>query len=135
MIRWIRFNVVGAAGFAVQVVLLAALLRGGVHYLIATALAVEAAVVHNFVWHERWTWRDRMTGGRADRLWRFHLLNGVVSLIGNVALMWLLVGAFGVPVVPANGVAVLVCSTLNFAAGHKLVWVSGGSEDPPYQRE
>ena len=30
------------------------------HYLPATALAVEATtVLHSFVWHQRWTWRDR----------------------------------------------------------------------------
>ena len=25
----------------------------------ATALAVETAILTNFFWHERWTWRDR----------------------------------------------------------------------------
>ena len=30
-------------------------------YLFATAIAVEAAVVHNFVWHEQFTWADRVT--------------------------------------------------------------------------
>ncbi len=31
----------------------------GPHYLVATALAVEMAVLHNFFWHRRWTWADR----------------------------------------------------------------------------
>ena len=54
LLRWAKFNAVGAAGVAVQLGLLALLesvLR--LQYLVATALAVEAAVLHNFAWHER----------------------------------------------------------------------------------
>jgi putative flippase GtrA len=29
------------------------------NYLLATALAVETAVIHNFLWHQRFTWSDR----------------------------------------------------------------------------
>jgi putative flippase GtrA len=124
MRRWIRFNVVGFVGFGLQLLVLAALLRLGVHYLAATLIAVEAAVLQNFVWHENWTWRDRNAGsaGRAERLWRFHLLNGLVSVLGNLALMRLLVGELHVAPIPANLIAVLVCSCVNFAAGHRLIW-------------
>ncbi len=54
------FIAVGVAGFAVQIAVLLWLSTFW-HwpYPVATALAVEAAVLHNFVWHERWTWRDR----------------------------------------------------------------------------
>ena len=125
---WFRFNAVGLVGFAVQLFVLAGLLRVGLHYLVATALAVEAAVLQNFVWHERWTWRGR-TGidGSARRLWRFHVLNGLVSILGNLAMMRLLVGELGIPAVPANIAAVFVCSTLNFAAAHRLIWAAGKS--------
>lgn len=122
--RFLRFNGVGVAGFALQLGLLAALLFAGVHYLVATALAVEAAVLHNFAWHERWTWRDRPATGRSRlaRLWRFHALNGLVSLVGNVALMRVLVGAFGMPAIPANLIAVLACSLVNYLASDRLVF-------------
>ncbi len=59
--RWLAFNFVGAMGILVQI----GMLWGSppalhLRYLIATALAVEAAVLHNFFWHERWTWADRV---------------------------------------------------------------------------
>jgi putative flippase GtrA len=130
--QWIRFNAVGIIGFALQLVVLAGLLRFGVHYLTATFVAVEAAVLQNFIWHEQWTWRGRGgAAGRARRLWRFHVLNGLVSVAGNLAMMRLLVGALGVPVVTANVLAVAACSTLNFAVGGRLVWVTAGSDQPP----
>ena len=122
--RFIRFNSVGVAGFALQVGVLTVLLYFGLHYLIATALAVEAAVLHNFFWHERWTWRDRPADarGRLNRLWRFHALNGLVSLAGNVLLMRLFVGTLGVAPIPANLLAVLGCAVVNYFASDRLVF-------------
>jgi putative flippase GtrA len=126
-LRFIRFNSVGLAGFVLQLGVLALLLHAGVHYLVATALAVETAVLHNFLWHERWTWRDRpATGrGRLARLARFHALNGLVSLVGNVALMRLLVGTLGVPAIPANLLAVVACSLVNYVASDRIVFERG----------
>ena len=59
-------------------------------------------MLHNFVWHERWTWRDRAGGGPArllGRLARFHAGAGIVSLAGNVAITVALVEWLHVPVV------------------------------------
>src|SRR5262249_1450552 len=74
--RWLAFNAVGLIGAAVQITVLAALTHGAnLNYLVATALAVETAVLHNFIWHQRWTWRDRQPASNRDvftRLVRFH---------------------------------------------------------------
>jgi dolichol-phosphate mannosyltransferase len=122
--RFVRFNAVGVAGFALQLVMLWLLARGGVHYLAATALAVEAAILHNFAWHECWTWPDRPAGGRTRlaRLARFHAVNGAVSLAGNLLLMPVLVRGAGLPVLAANLVAVVVCAAVNFAGAERLVF-------------
>jgi putative flippase GtrA len=48
-VRWLRFNAVGALGICIQLAVLAFLRSGlGMNYLLATALAVEATVLHNF---------------------------------------------------------------------------------------
>jgi putative flippase GtrA len=122
--RFLRFNGVGVAGFALQITLLSVLVYLGVHYLVATALAVEAAVLHNFFWHERWTWADRPAGGRARliRLARFHALNGLVSLVGNLLLMRLFVGTFGIPAIPANLLSVLMCAAVNYFGSDRVVF-------------
>ena len=128
MNRWIIFNLVGAGGIAVQLGVLALLVRiFHWHYLAATAIAVEAAVLHNFVWHQRWTWRDRPAHSRHStlaRLIRFHLLNGAISLGGNLALMSLLAGVFHLDAVAANVVAIVACSLLNFTASEMVVFRS-----------
>jgi putative flippase GtrA len=124
-LRWLKFNLVGALGFVVQLVCLKLLLHFQMNYLAATALAVEIAVLHNFVWHERFTWKDRPGGGRERlmRLVRFHLGNGAFSVLGNIALMWLLVGRIHMRhLVLANGIAIAICSLLNFAIGEWFVF-------------
>ena len=124
MPRFLKFNGVGILGFVLQLGLLAVLMRFGMHYLAATAVAVELTVLHNFAWHERWTWRDRPAGaaGRWRRLWRFHATNGLVSLAGNLLIMRLLVGLFGMPAIPANLLSVLACALVNFTASDRFVF-------------
>ena len=120
--RWCKFSLVGAIGIGVQLGMLALLTAAGLHYLLATALAVEAAVLHNFAWHQNFTWRDR-EGGIVGRLARFHLSNGAISILGNMVLMRLLVGYFGLPPVPANVGSIAVCWLANFLAADRLVFL------------
>ena len=122
----LRFYAVGAVGIGVQLAALAIFKSGlGLGYLAATALAVEAAILHNFFWHERWTWADRtrsLPADRAGRLVRFHLTNGAVSILGNLALMQALAGRLHVPYLAANAIAIALCSLLNFLAADRLVF-------------
>lgn len=123
-LRWLKFNLVGLIGIGVQLGCLA-LLKTWMNYLAATALAVEVAVLHNFAWHERFTWKDRPGGTRERlmRLLRFHVGNGAVSILGNVGLMWLLVSRLHMKrVLVANAIAIAVCSFLNFALGEWFVF-------------
>ena len=118
LVRWCKFNLVGAMGMVVQLGALAVInhcLPG--HYLYASAAAMELALVHNFAWHLRYTWRDRRDGSRFAQFIRFHLSNGMVSLVGNLVLMKLLVGGAHLPVLASNGIAILCCSIVNFSLG------------------
>ena len=126
MIRFIKFQGVGALGIVVQLGVLTLLKRTtGLSTSWATALAVESAILHNFVWHERWTWSDRVgphREGMVKRLVRFHLANGALSLGGNLILMRLLVGAWSMNYAVANGVSITICSFLNFLASDRFVF-------------
>ena len=125
-LRWLKFNFVGALGVVVQLGALAVLVSVfRVNYLAATALAVELAVLHNFVWHERFTWKDRASLSRQQvlgRLLRFHLSNGLISLGGNLLLMRLLTGAWHINYMVANVASIAVLSLLNFTASHTFVF-------------
>jgi putative flippase GtrA len=122
--RFVRFNAVGAAGIGVQLSalwLLTGVVR--VHYFPATVGAVTLAVVHNFVWHRRWTWGDRPVDVHPIALFtRFAAANGAVSLAGNLAAMPVLVSVAGLTPVVANGVAIALTGLLNFWIGDAVVF-------------
>jgi len=132
--RAARFAWVGAGGFVVQVAALHAFAAAGLPYAFATALAVEVAILHNFLWHERWTWADRPPSGQAGlkassderlrRLIRFNGSTALVSIAGNVALMAFFVGRLHLPLMPANLLAVLTLSALNFLSADRLVFAT-----------
>jgi hypothetical protein len=83
--RWTRFIAIGFLGFLLQLTALALLTSGARWtWLPATLVSVELAVVHNFLWHARWTWRDR-PGALGASFVRFQLANGVASIAGNAA--------------------------------------------------
>lgn len=119
LIRWGRFNLVGGMGFAVQLGALAVFNQWWPgHYLAATAAALEVTLVHNFVWHLNYTWRDRRDHSAIlEQFWRFHLSNGLISMAGNLALMPVLVHGAHLPVVSSNAIAILCCSLVNFCLG------------------
>jgi putative flippase GtrA len=121
-VRWVKFNVVGAIGIGVQLAVLTTL-KSGLHlnYLPATALAVEAAVIHNYLWHERFTWADRM-GNSWLRFIKFNLSTGLFSILGNLILMKLLVGYGAMNYIPANLLTIATCSLVNFLASDRFVF-------------
>ena len=121
--RWLKFSAVGATGIAVQLLALALFLQvAGLHYLLATALAVELSVLHNFVWHSRWTWSDRNSTSKRTMLLRFNMTNGMLSIFGNLFFMWLLVGGAGLDPRVANVLTISICALANFILSDLVVF-------------
>jgi putative flippase GtrA len=126
--RWLRFNAVGAMGIFVQLFALTVFVGlFHINYLTATALAVELAVLHNFVWHERWTWLDRTLCFQGlklvfARLLHFNLSNGLISLVFNLLSMRLLVGYIHMGYLPANMLAIGSCGIANFLMSEFVVF-------------
>jgi dolichol-phosphate mannosyltransferase len=123
MKRWLKFNAVGAAGIVVQLGVLA-LLKGvlKIAYLTATAFAVEAAIVQNFFWHERFTWADRSHMRPLRRFLKFNFTTGAISLLGNLGLMRMLAGQFHLHYLIGNCISIAVCSIANFTASDRFVF-------------
>ena len=124
--RWLKFNIVGGLGIGVQLTALWILARGfHCNYLVATALAVETAVLHNFLWHQRFTWAERRQEHQREavvRFLRFNLTNGVVSILGNVVLMGLLAGALHLALLSASLASIAICSAANFLLSENYVF-------------
>lgn len=127
MLSWVKFNLVGVLGFALQTAVLFVFTHATpqVSYFAATAIAVELAVLNNFVWHQRWTWKDRPSATTKEtlgRLVRFNLTSGVFSISGNLLFMSVLVGRFGLPTGPANLASVAACSIVSFVLADRIAF-------------
>lgn len=114
--RFLKYSAVGVGGAGIQLALLAVFMRVTPgHYLCASFAAVEITLLHNFMWHSRYTWKDRRDSGTwFGQLVRFHLSNGAVSIVGNLIVTRLLVRDAHLPVVAANLAAIVCCAGLNY---------------------
>jgi dolichol-phosphate mannosyltransferase len=111
----VRFGVVGASGYAVNLATFALLVHAaGVDYRVAAVAAFLAGVANNFVWNRRWTFgaRDGHAGFQAARF-----------LVVSLVLLQVLVDGAGVAELPAQAVSIVAATPLNFL-GNKL-WSFG----------
>ena len=120
----LKFAVVGASGYALNLLVFAAFVEGlGAHHLLGAAAAFVVAVINNFWWNRHWTFAAR--GGCARLQARRYFTTNVGAFILQAALLELLVSGFGTSEVPAQAVSVAVTVPVNFA-GNKL-WAFGHS--------
>ena len=132
--RSIMFSAVGLIGIGVQLAALWMLKsRLGVPLLVATFLATEIAVIHNFAWHVHWTWADRPASVAETfrRLIRFHVTNGLVSIAGNLLLMAALTVYLGLHYLLANLISIGVCALANLVVSDAWVFRPAPGRDRP----
>ena len=79
--------------------------------------------MHNFIWHRRWTWRDRRQARPLVMLARYNLTSGALSLIGNLLLMFVFVGGLKMNALVANLITIAICSLINFTLADRYVFV------------
>jgi dolichol-phosphate mannosyltransferase len=121
-VQLVQFSLVGASGYVINLAVYASLLEGaGVHYRGAAVLAFCVAVTNNFIWNRHWTFKA--TAGHAGFQAARFLIVSLVALVFNLIVLELLVSVGGFPKIPAQAVAVLAATPLNFV-GNKL-WSFG----------
>ena len=117
----VRFCIVGATGFVVNLAVYASLLHGlGFHYLLAATCSFLVAVTNNYTWNRLWTFRGQR-GHVAYQGLRF-LVVSTLALAANLVVLHALV-RLGVDKVLAQAVAIVLVMPLNFV-GNKL-WSFG----------
>ena len=121
-VQLVKFGLVGAIGYAINLAVFALLAEGtGLHHIPAAIAAFVVAVLNNFWWNRHWTFRagDGHAGFQAARFFAV----SVVALGVNLAVLELLVSAAGIDEVPSQALAVAVAMPVNFI-GNKL-WTFG----------
>ena len=108
----LRFCVVGASGYLVNLVVFSLLVHAaGLHYILAAVGAFAVAWTNNFVLNKFWTFRRHELS--AVQQGARYLAVSLVALALNLVVLELLVSA-GSPEVPAQAVAIAVVMPVNF---------------------
>ena len=112
-----KFAAVGATGYAVNLAVYTALLRGaGWHYIYAATVSFLVAVSNNYLWNRVWTFRDQR-GHVGFQGLRFFTV-ALVAYGANLAILSALI-ALGMNKVAAQAIAIVLVTPLNFI-GNKL---------------
>ena len=117
-LQLVRFGLVGGAGFIVNLAVYALFVHPlGADYHVAAVAAWLVAVLNNFILNRHWTF-DARDGQFHFQALRF-LLVSLVAFGVSLVLLTLLVESAGMAKVPAQALAVLAATPLNFL-GNKL---------------
>jgi putative flippase GtrA len=111
-----KFCVVGAIGYGINLAVYDALLRSGVHYLLAAIGSFVVAVTNNYFWNRHWTFRERRRGVAAQGA-RFFIVS-LASLGANLLVLNVLI-TLGAGKLVGQAVAIVLVTPLNFV-GNKL---------------
>jgi dolichol-phosphate mannosyltransferase len=117
-LQLVRFGLVGAVGFVVNVGVYALCVHGfSIDYRVSAVLAWLVAVTNNFVLNRHWTFDARHGVAHRQAVRFFTVSLGAFAF--SFLLLTLLVEGAGLPKVPAQALAVGASTPLNFL-GNKL---------------
>lgn len=120
--RAVKFALVGSSGVLVNMgffFIFNEIIR--LAYQISSIIAIEIAIINNFIWNAYWTWKDRKTANVKEKRIRFlkyHLITGASSLM-NYGILILLVEAAHMNKYIANLIGILIAMGFNFILNHK----------------
>ncbi|HEX4661302.1 MAG TPA: GtrA family protein [Streptosporangiaceae bacterium] len=117
--RPVRFCLVGGTGIAVNTAVLYVLSRGlGWPLAVSSAMAVEFAVLNNYLLNDRFTFAARRPSLR--RLAKFNITS-LAGLSVNVMLVWFLARR-GLYFLSANFVGIAAAAAVNYTFSVAWVW-------------
>jgi dolichol-phosphate mannosyltransferase len=113
----VKFCVVGATGYVVNLVVYALLLEGAdIHYVPAAIGSFLVAVTNNYTWNRLWTFRGQR-GHVVFQGLRF-LVVSTIALLANLVVLHALVQA-GLGELVSQALAIMLVTPVNFI-GNKL---------------
>lgn len=125
--RFLRFQVVSIGGTLVNMGTLWLLYRKlQLPLVIASACAIELAIIHNFTWHYFLTWKDRIKKHSVPdyfkRLAHYNIVTASIDFIVNISILKTLVKYTDMHFQLANLIGMAACPLFKFLANEFLVF-------------
>ena len=128
LVRLIKFSIVGTIGAGINTLFLWILTDfAGLFYLFSSVIAIEIAIIIQFLINDRWTFRERKTKHLRQffkrilksNLWR----SG--GLVVNAAILYLLTEYAGLYYLISNIFGIICAFLLNYTLESRLTWGIG----------
>ncbi len=124
-LRLIKFSIVGAIGAGINTFFLWVFTDvAGIFYLYSSAIAIEIAIILQFLMNDRWTFKEQKTTHveqfmkriLKSNLWR----SGGLAL--NIGVLYFLTEYVGVYYLLSNIVGIICAFLLNYLFESRLTW-------------
>ena len=96
---------------------------GDVRLLVASVVAVEISIISNFLFHDRWTFRDRLRKSLPIRFGQFNLTS-LGSPIISVTTINILTPNFGIHYFISNSIGIALGMSWNWVWNSQFIWRS-----------
>jgi len=121
-----KFMAVGWLGMLVNSAVLFTL-KGGLHVPLipASMIAIEVAIIHNFIWHRQWAWAERNNGHKKSffrQLLLYNAATGAVDFSVNISVLWSLSTFLNVHYMLANIVGMCAGPFVKFWLNDKIIF-------------
>jgi dolichol-phosphate mannosyltransferase len=127
--QFLRFCVVGASGYAVNICAFAIVLALCAQHLVAAACGFAVAMVTNFAWNRRWTFASD-DGALPRQATRFFAVSVAACMVA-ATILELLVGTAGFSPLAAQPAAVIAATPLSFLGSKKWSFAEPAPAAPP----
>ncbi|HEX4107159.1 MAG TPA: GtrA family protein [Solirubrobacteraceae bacterium] len=122
--RMVKFGIVGGSGFVVNLAVFALVERLHTLHVISATVAFLAAVVNNFYWNRRWTFRGVGSAAIHDQARRFFLVSGAAFLF-QLGILEALIN-IGVSPLISQAISVLAAMPLGFVGNRMWTFHEDG---------
>ncbi len=124
-LRLIKFSIVGVIGAGINTGFLWVLTDfAGLFYLFSSAIAIEIAIIMQFLMNDRWTFKERKTtraGQFIKRILKSNLWRSG-GLAINIGILYLLTEYVGVYYLLSNILGIICAFLLNYILESRLTW-------------
>ena len=120
----IKFGLVGIIGIFVNEGILYLLTEhAGWFYLISSVMAIQSAILNNFIFNHVWTFKERRSESLSllNRLGRFELIS-ITGAAASIILLFILTSLFGIHYLKSNLIAIMVTFMINFSGNNLWTW-------------
>lgn len=98
--------------------------------LVSGALAIEAAIIHNFVWYYFWTWSDRVEYTFRDffhLLVKYNILTAAIDFIIRLSILWVLTEYFGIHYLISDIIGMFIAPIIKYITNDAYIFSTGST--------